>query len=507
MASDAAVALALSPKEEEFCSLLARVADSIHEQQPEQPRPTLRVAGGWVRDKLLGLESHDLDVAVDRMSGFELAQRVNAYLAAQGQAVRTIAKISQNPERSKHLETASTSVLGLAVDFVNLRSETYTGDSRIPHAEFGTPLQDALRRDITINALFYNIHTRRVEDFTGRGLADLRAGVVRTPLDPRQTFSDDPLRVLRVLRFASRFAYRIDPATAAALAAPAIAADLRRKISRERIGVELDKMAAGPSPLLAIRLILRFGLYAAVFHAPPPPVIEPPLPVIEPPLPDDAAVAATERVLCLLDDPAAAAAPPALAALAAAAAADPQIRRALVLAAYLYPLSPVAVPDGRRAAPLALVAVRDGLKLSRHDAEAVAALHALAPKIAALARCAQPAPSRRALGLLVREAGPRWPAATLFAAAVAGIAGPADLSAFAAFAAAISDHGLADAFALKHIVDGRAVADIMGIKGGPAIRVALDRIMEWQLDHPHGTAAECEAFVRSEVVPRIQSGH
>ena len=95
--------------------------------------------------------------------------------------------------------------MGLECDFVGLRSETYT-DSRIPdQVQLGTPEEDALRRDLTINSLFYNVHTRQVEDYTGRGLSDLASKVARTPLPPKQTFEDDPLRVLRCIRFASRF--------------------------------------------------------------------------------------------------------------------------------------------------------------------------------------------------------------------------------------------------------------------------------------------------------------
>lgn len=75
---------------------------------------------------------------------------------------------------------------------------------------FGTPTEDAFRRDITINALFYNINTEQVEDFTGMGLKDLERGIARTPLDPYQTFTDDPLRILRVIRFASRFEYKVE---------------------------------------------------------------------------------------------------------------------------------------------------------------------------------------------------------------------------------------------------------------------------------------------------------
>ena len=74
----------------------------------------------------------------------------------------------------------------------------------------GTPLEDALRRDLTINALFYNIHSKEVEDFTRRGLSDLTDRIARTPLPPRQTFLDDPLRVVRCVRFASLFDLSID---------------------------------------------------------------------------------------------------------------------------------------------------------------------------------------------------------------------------------------------------------------------------------------------------------
>jgi tRNA nucleotidyltransferase/poly(A) polymerase len=76
---------------------------------------------------------------------------------------------------------------------------------------FGTAEEDSLRRDLTINALFYNINTGEVEDFTNKGLEDLKAGIIRTPLGPEQTFKDDPLRILRVFRFAARYEFSCDP--------------------------------------------------------------------------------------------------------------------------------------------------------------------------------------------------------------------------------------------------------------------------------------------------------
>ena len=107
--------------------------------------------------------------------------------------------IAANPDQSKHLETATLRVDGISIDLVNLRSETYTQDSRIPEMVMGTPLQDAERRDFTINSLFYNINQRSVEDFTGKGLQDLRDGIIRTPLDPETTFLDGVTSLLAIL--------------------------------------------------------------------------------------------------------------------------------------------------------------------------------------------------------------------------------------------------------------------------------------------------------------------
>ncbi|KAG0334923.1 CCA tRNA nucleotidyltransferase, mitochondrial [Podila humilis] len=222
------------------------------------------------KKKLLGLECNDLDIGIDSMMGYDFALLVNDHLASLGHEKRSIAKIATNPEKSKHLETATMVVLGMPLDFVNLRSEVYDEASRIPsEITFGTPSEDAYRRDTTINALFYNIHTRSVEDFTGRGLDDLRDGLIRTPLDPFETFWQDPLRVMRCIRFAARFHFKIVDEAKQAILDPRIRDALRTKISKERIGAELDKMIddqAGRST--AIGLLHDLNLYDVVF-APP----------------------------------------------------------------------------------------------------------------------------------------------------------------------------------------------------------------------------------------------
>ncbi|KAI3825960.1 hypothetical protein L1987_07739 [Smallanthus sonchifolius] len=133
------------------------------------------------------------------MLGKEFCDKVNGYLASTGGKPLEIGVIQSNPDQSKHLETARMRLFDVWIDFVNLRSEDYAEKSRIPTMEFGSAEQDAYRRDLTISSLFYNINTCLVEDFTGRGLDDLKSGKIVTPLPPKETFFDDPLRVLRAI--------------------------------------------------------------------------------------------------------------------------------------------------------------------------------------------------------------------------------------------------------------------------------------------------------------------
>jgi hypothetical protein len=129
-------------------------------------------------------------------------------------------------------------------------------------------LQDAERRDFTINSLFYNVSASCVEDWTGRGADDLRAGVLRTPLPPVTTFLDDPLRVLRALRFASRFGFAMVPELTAAARDGAVRAALAAKVSRERVGNETESMLAGGRPVAALRTLHAAGLTSVVFAVP-----------------------------------------------------------------------------------------------------------------------------------------------------------------------------------------------------------------------------------------------
>ena len=241
----------LTDKEALLRQLLLDVSSYISTRE-EYTRPELRFTGGWVRDKILGSTSNDIDISISSMTGYKFGMLMKEFLAqAESRAkygegiVGSLAKIEANPEKSKHLETITTRILGLDIDLVNLRKETYAEGSRNPTMEFGTPEDDALRRDATVNSLFYNLSTSSVEDFTGRGIKDMESKVIKTPLTPLQTFKDDPLRVLRSIRFASRLGYQIAKEDEQAMSDRMIQEALKLKITRERVGVEITKMLKG----------------------------------------------------------------------------------------------------------------------------------------------------------------------------------------------------------------------------------------------------------------------
>lgn len=247
----------LTDQEQRIFDLLRKVVQS------KAPKTTLRVAGGWIRDKILGLESNDIDIAVDNMTGEEFARLLPGKVSV----------VEANPDQSKHLATAMVRIEGLPIDFVNLRTETYA-DSRIPEMEFGTPEEDAFRRDLTINAMFYNINTGEIEDFVG-GMEDLKNNIARTPLDPIQTFMDDPLRILRAIRFASRFNLKVDEKLIRAAQLPEVQEAFRTKISHERIWAELAGkkdgnkyklgLLNGPNPVLAVSLLKEMSFMELIF--------------------------------------------------------------------------------------------------------------------------------------------------------------------------------------------------------------------------------------------------
>lgn len=247
-------------------------------------KPTTRIAGGWCRDKLLGRPSKDIDITIDNMKGIDFANLLRQYAVQKfghNQTIVTEAKDTEaRPEQIKNLAVAFLRIYGQDVEILNLRgNEIYEEGNRNPISTTeASPEQDAYRRDLTINSLFYNINTGQIEDFTGRGKEDLKTMTLRTPLDPIKTFVDDPLRVLRVLRFYSRYQNsNIAPEVIEAMKDPQVQFQITRKISNpndpkgivvERTSEEFRKMMKGEQPEKAIQILYGTGLLGKILNLP-----------------------------------------------------------------------------------------------------------------------------------------------------------------------------------------------------------------------------------------------
>ena len=208
------------------------------------------VIGGYVRDCFLGRPSKDIDIVVEG-SGIELAEAVGA-------------KVHSNVSVFRNFGTAMLRYRGIEVEFVGARKESYRRDSRKPIVEDGTIEDDQLRRDFTINAMAFNLQK---EDFGALvdpfgGIRDLAAGIIRTPLDPDTTYSDDPLRMVRAIRYATKLStpeqtFRIVPESLESIARNK---DRMRILSKERIVEELNKILVTPKPSIGFRLLDQTGL-------------------------------------------------------------------------------------------------------------------------------------------------------------------------------------------------------------------------------------------------------
>lgn len=212
------------------------------------------VVGGYVRDLFLHRHSKDIDfVSVGADSGIAVAKNVASRLG-HGSRVNVF----------RTYGTAQVCHRGLELEFVAARRESYHSDSRNPVVDAGTLDDDISRRDFTINAMAICVngdHFGELVDKFG-GLADLEAKIIRTPLDPDVTFSDDPLRMMRAVRFATQLDFEIFPETLDAISRNA---ERIKIISTERITTELMKIMASARPSIGWRLLARTSLLAYIF--------------------------------------------------------------------------------------------------------------------------------------------------------------------------------------------------------------------------------------------------
>ena len=203
------------------------------------------VIGGFVRDAFLGRPSKDIDIVVEG-SGIALAKRV-------GKIVGSKVTVYSN------FGTAMLHYKGVEVEFVGARKESYDRNSRKPVVEDGTLEEDQQRRDFTVNALALSLQR---EDYGSLvdpfgGIRDLHNGLLRTPLDPDTTYSDDPLRMIRAIRFATQLSFTIVPESFEAIKRNKERLDI---LSLERINEELNKILLSPKPSVGFLLLEESGL-------------------------------------------------------------------------------------------------------------------------------------------------------------------------------------------------------------------------------------------------------
>ena len=260
----------LNPIEQKIFNFLKAAKQNI----PELRDVEFRVAGGWIRDKLMNKESDDIDIAVSKFSGIELVRLLESFakrnnIEGIGRAHEvSLEKTNEPTEKNPGLMVGAIPIFGQKVEFVPMRTEVYSQESRQPIIQRTDDVKaDAKRRDLTINDLYYNIDTGEVEDPTGMGLSDLKNKILRTPLDPVKTFSEDPLRMLRLLRFSSRYPdFTIPKNVLDSLNNPELHEAYIKKVSTERAGKEILKMLAGYDPVKAVESLFKSGLYKAVFQ-------------------------------------------------------------------------------------------------------------------------------------------------------------------------------------------------------------------------------------------------
>ncbi len=237
MGADQPVGLA----EEELLGLLRRASSELGARA--------WIVGGYVRDRLLGRPHLDLDIVVENGDALEVARRFARLAGAPA------------PVTFERFGTAQVTLPGRLVEFVAARAESYAPDSRKPDVRPATLEEDLRRRDFTVNALLMDLDGRIHDPLGGR--ADLEAGVLRTPAEPAQTFSDDPLRMLRAIRFAAQLGFTPAPDLLPAMR------NLRARlappvISVERIADELRKMLTSERPKLALELLDEAGLLEVI---------------------------------------------------------------------------------------------------------------------------------------------------------------------------------------------------------------------------------------------------
>jgi len=224
-------------------NIITIIADNIRNTTFEN---NAYIAGGYVRDKVLGKQSDDIDIVVSLPNGgIALAQ----HLYKHG--------VCSKPLIFERFGTAQVIISGYKIEFVMARKEYYKTENRKPNVQYSSITEDVFRRDFTINSLIMNVMDNKIIDITKFGIKDIKAKLIRATSEPDIIFNEDPLRILRAVRFAVQLQFNLEDKTLQGMIKNA---SMLNNISKERIRDELIKILLSPAPDAGIRLMTDHGI-------------------------------------------------------------------------------------------------------------------------------------------------------------------------------------------------------------------------------------------------------
>ena len=208
----------------------------------------LRVTGGWVRDKLLNFENNDIDIVISNYSSFEFSKLIQ-------KKIQNIKIISTNIKQvyGNKINLVKLNIFEQNIDLININNN---------------PIEDANKRDLTINSLFYNIIQNKIEDFTNKGINDLKNGILRTPLNPYFVYSENPLCIIKLLRFAEKYKFKIDNTINEdiLLNKEEYKKNIKEKRSNDKIFIEISKVFILSKPYFVIYGLFKYNILESVLH-------------------------------------------------------------------------------------------------------------------------------------------------------------------------------------------------------------------------------------------------
>lgn len=416
------------------------------------PPVIARVAGGWVRDRILGKASNDIDLAIEGAKCTNFGELLLKEAGIENEKNKMVV-IAANPEMSKYMETVRVCLFPkFWIDICNLRPADLNAN------EGGTAKTDADRRDITINALFFNINTRKVEDLVG-GISDIENKLIRTPVDPILTFSEDPLRLVRVIRFAAKYGFHIDQSIFDSI--PQVKEKFQNNVTRERITAELLKMfETTTTAKIATDLIFKSTLFTPIFN--PENLFQ---------INEETSFQRIQIALSRCNS-------------------NEKVFDIFLSAAYydLPSLGKMADPlkPTKKIDPIEYVVVRQ-IKIPVKNADFISALIKSEKTVETLKNNL----NRLSVGHWIRQIKKEWPLTKCL------IFDDNTLQFFDnVLVKFVNDEKMEELIDMKPLFNGRQLADLHNISPGPQLKQYVEQLADWQIMNPNGKPEEYKAHIK-----------